>query len=401
MKKNVAEQKKLNKAFLLAVSSKNFEQAEKLLKQGADVNAKDVNGCTALLYISQVGTWNEVEFLLKRGADISATDNDKRTIAHYAASNKNADTFHHVAMDSSVWMGAHDRKNRVPMWYAIEAGLPQNVQTCLFYGEPQLEEFDITGTTLMTLAAQKPERFNILKMLIPYAEKSFESRDNSLNTLLHVAVEHKNEKLIDFLLENNVNVNARNFHGQTPLIIAASNGDEKTMKKLLKAGGDLQLVDNNGEGVVMYAVYGNHCHLIEFLKQAGANFNQENKDGLYPLTVAAKIGQYQMVNSLHQNGADINALNYEGLTISEKYNALTHNDLDEVLKKNRVYIYISPIKVREKELLIPIEKLNQDQVDIEHEKKQNEKNSTLSAFPRVREEESENQLVRLPNYSNE
>ena len=50
-----------------------------LLEQGADVNAKDNDGFTALMFAARDGQTDTVPALLAKGADVNAKDNDGRT----------------------------------------------------------------------------------------------------------------------------------------------------------------------------------------------------------------------------------------------------------------------------------------------------------------------------------
>jgi len=58
-----------------------------LLESGANINAKDKNGQTALHYASAANNHETFNFLLKRGADFEAKDNDGKTALHFAESN--------------------------------------------------------------------------------------------------------------------------------------------------------------------------------------------------------------------------------------------------------------------------------------------------------------------------
>lgn len=56
-----------------------------LLDRGADVNAKDENGWTPLLWASYWGTTNQVEILLENGADVNAKTSEGSTALHWAS----------------------------------------------------------------------------------------------------------------------------------------------------------------------------------------------------------------------------------------------------------------------------------------------------------------------------
>eukprot|EP00980_Cylindrotheca_fusiformis_P004178 scaffold909_cov135-Cylindrotheca_fusiformis.AAC.35 len=56
-----------------------------LLKNGADMEAKDTSGCTPLLIAAQYGQVGVVAYLLKNGANIKAVDSSRDSALHWAA----------------------------------------------------------------------------------------------------------------------------------------------------------------------------------------------------------------------------------------------------------------------------------------------------------------------------
>ncbi|XP_062499580.1 ankyrin homolog isoform X2 [Corticium candelabrum] len=66
--------KRLNDRLLRAVLSESRDEVESLLNQGAEVDACDECGWTALIEACRNGSKSLVELLLSRGADINRTD---------------------------------------------------------------------------------------------------------------------------------------------------------------------------------------------------------------------------------------------------------------------------------------------------------------------------------------
>ena len=58
--------------------------AEVLLKNGADVNAKNKDGDTPLHHAARNSNYNTVEVLLKNGADVNAKNKNGDTPLHWA-----------------------------------------------------------------------------------------------------------------------------------------------------------------------------------------------------------------------------------------------------------------------------------------------------------------------------
>ena len=73
------EKEKLNAQLIKAAENGNKAEVERLLKAGADVDAKDNNGRTALMYASASGYEGIVKILIENKADVNAKDNNGMT----------------------------------------------------------------------------------------------------------------------------------------------------------------------------------------------------------------------------------------------------------------------------------------------------------------------------------
>jgi ankyrin repeat protein len=57
-----------------AVRSGSIEKAKKLIEDGYDVNSKDREGFTALMFSAEMGNLELVKYLVTHGADVNATN---------------------------------------------------------------------------------------------------------------------------------------------------------------------------------------------------------------------------------------------------------------------------------------------------------------------------------------
>lgn len=55
-----------------------------LIREGADIDAKNNNGETALMYAAKRGCLSTLAWLLERGADVTAKDKDGKTAIDWA-----------------------------------------------------------------------------------------------------------------------------------------------------------------------------------------------------------------------------------------------------------------------------------------------------------------------------
>ena len=81
----------MGSALMAAVMSGNLVLIDKLISLKADLNLKDIQGKTALIYAVFFNKNDIVKSLLKAGADKKIADNEGRAALDYANFNKNTE----------------------------------------------------------------------------------------------------------------------------------------------------------------------------------------------------------------------------------------------------------------------------------------------------------------------
>ena len=71
-------------ALMLASYNGEFEVVKYLVESGANINAKDNDGRTALMLASLNGKFEVVEYLIEKGANVNAENNDGLTASDFA-----------------------------------------------------------------------------------------------------------------------------------------------------------------------------------------------------------------------------------------------------------------------------------------------------------------------------
>ena len=91
------------------------------------------------------------------------------------------------------------------------------------------------------------------------------------STALHCCITHGQDACLSALVAAGANINAVDSTGNTPLILAAKNARRcaSSMKKLVDAGCDLEMADNERRTALHYACY--RAVGVEMLLSAGAN----------------------------------------------------------------------------------------------------------------------------------
>jgi hypothetical protein len=132
-----------------------------------------------------------------------------------------------------------------------------------------------------------------------------EEKDSLGQTPLIVAVNHNKLEIAELLLANGANVNARDSHMHTPLMVALGiYNHDKMVRLLLAKGADVNLADDSGMTPIAYSVRQGQMEDVKVLLANDANVNVVT--GSSPLNLAILAHRIEMVELLLANGADVN-----------------------------------------------------------------------------------------------
>ena len=172
------KKERLNRDLINAVSKGNIKEADKLLKQGADVNFQEPDGGTPLH--KAVSHPEMIRFLFGKGAKVDAVDAEHAQPIHCAAFRG---CFESVKL--LVEAGA-DCKAKGP-----GGDVPLYLACCM-------DDF-----------TKKSDRGGLVKYLLGKGVK-VDAPDNMLNTPLSVAVENSSYEVVEMLVKAGADVNAKN-----------------------------------------------------------------------------------------------------------------------------------------------------------------------------------------------
>ncbi|KAK8123111.1 hypothetical protein PG984_011781 [Apiospora sp. TS-2023a] len=125
-------------------------------------------------------------------------------------------------------------------------------------------------------------------------------------------------EMVKFLIRCGANVNAADYKGDTPLIIASRVFSTLMVRDLLEAGANVESRNRQGE-TPLTASFGHYSmSLAEILLEAGANVNAANSKGETPLLKALQepreVQALQVVKFLLEKGANVHAADNDGET---------------------------------------------------------------------------------------
>ncbi|XP_073454524.1 histone-lysine N-methyltransferase EHMT2 isoform X2 [Aquarana catesbeiana] len=154
------------------------------------------------------------------------------------------------------------------------------------------------------------------------------------STCLHHAAKSGNQELLSFLLATGqVNVNAQDNGGWTPIIWAAEHKHIDVIRTLLTRGADVTLQDNEKNICLHWASFTGSAEIAEVLLNAQCDIHAVNFHGDTPLHISAREGFIHCVNLFLSRGADTEVRNNEGDTPCDL--TLEHTDVWYALQLNR------------------------------------------------------------------
>jgi ankyrin repeat protein len=134
-------------------------------------------------------------------------------------------------------------------------------------------------------------------------------------TALHWAAYRNNHAMAAQLIRSGANVRASNRYGVQALSIACLNGSALLVDLLLTAGADPNTVSSKGETVLMTAARTGNADVVKRLLDAGADVNaQETWRGQTALMWAAAEGHTKVAEMLVARGASVGTVSKGGFT---------------------------------------------------------------------------------------
>jgi ankyrin repeat protein len=131
--------------------------------------------------------------------------------------------------------------------------------------------------------------------------------DENGETPLTLAAANGNLNIARLLIAARTNVNAARWTGDTPLMIAAQAGNPELVKLLLDSGAEVNVAESRmGQTALMWAAAEGNAGAVKILIEHGADVMATSKTGFRPILFAAQSGDVATVKALVTAKADPN-----------------------------------------------------------------------------------------------
>ncbi len=202
---------------------------------GADVNAKNRDGQTVLIWAAKNECTEIVELLIQKGADVNAKDKENWTALMLVIRNGNMEITK-LLIENNADVHAKTNGN----WTAL-------------------------------MLASRYGNTEITKLLIENGA-DVHARNNIGDTALIVASTRGHKEAVKILIKKGADINnARNMDGWTALIMTVREGHTKVAKLLIENGANVNTMDNYDETALIHAIRYGQTETAELLIQKGAD----------------------------------------------------------------------------------------------------------------------------------
>ena len=132
--------------------------------------------------------------------------------------------------------------------------------------------------------------------------------------------------VVQLLLDEGAEVDAKGNDGRAALFAAFQNGHLEVVQALLAKGADIDAQMNNGATALIVASQNGHLEVVQALLAKGADVNVKMSDGRTALILASYAGHLKVVQALLTKGADVNAKANNGWTALDAARSVRHDE---------------------------------------------------------------------------
>jgi len=237
------------------------DQLVSLLEHGADVNAAQGDGMTALHWAVTNQDVDEARSLIYAGANVHATTRLNAVTPLWLAAQTGDAVMVYTLLDNKAAADAANGDGVTPLMIASASGNPDVVHILIERGaNPNAAEKTYGQTPLMFAAAANEA--DVIPVLVEKgADVSMATKVRTSSasepmgglSALHYAVRQGNIEAVDALLARGADINQPSADNTTPLMLATINGQFDLATHLLERGADATIATAAG-GTPLYRV---------------------------------------------------------------------------------------------------------------------------------------------------
>lgn len=319
-----------------AAKAGHIELLKILIEAGANVHTV-ANSTSAHLMAAASGKYEAIKILLKAGANIFYIPPHQRSILHQAAENNHTECMR-ILLAAGADPNAEDSRGDTPLHYAAVRGNASGVSMLIENGA-NIERRNKREQTPLILAAMKGHADCVAALIANDAY--METATPNGNTPMHYAAKNNHGRVLEVMIKAGADMTIPNYEGETPMDVVQKKNNVQVQKitalAILELRGihevtpellretalkeDMELlslllqtgVHVPSALVIETARIGKEYALTSLLR-AGGDPQAKNEQGNTALHIAAAAGKEQTVKVLINHHARIAYRNNKGKT---------------------------------------------------------------------------------------
>jgi ankyrin repeat protein len=255
-------------------------------------------GETQLILAAKEGDIRRVELLMEMGADINAADDNGQSALMWAAAHRFLDRSEMVTLLIRLGADVHlrDKSGQTARGLALRNGNQRIADLLVELGAPILPEDESMEAAMQEALVTR--NVEIAAYLIKRNRNIIDVQNADGQTALMNAASDGDVVWTETLLGFGADVNRTDHDGRTPLMYAVESGNADVVERLVQQGVDWNRTDRDGRTPLMYAVESGNADVVERLIKQDVDLNRTDRDGRTPLIYAAESGNADTVERL-------------------------------------------------------------------------------------------------------
>ncbi|KAH8263555.1 hypothetical protein KR044_010530 [Drosophila immigrans] len=278
----------------------------------------DMNtGMTPLMYATKDNKTAIMDRMIELGADVGARNNDNYNVLHIAAMYSREDVVKLLLTKRGVdpfSTGGSRSQTAVHLVSSRQTGTATNILRALLAaaGKDIRLKPDGRGKIPLLLSVESGNQSMCRELLAAQTADQLKATTANGDTALHLAARRRDVDMVRILVDYGTNVDTQNGEGQTPLHIAAAEGDEALLKYFYGVRASASIADNQRTPMHLAAENG-HAHVIEILADKfKASIFERTKDGSTLMHIASLNGHAECATMLFKKGVYLHMPNKDG-----------------------------------------------------------------------------------------
>jgi ankyrin repeat protein len=230
-----------NTALLLAATTARSKLVKELIEMGANINHQNLIGSTAILQAASADRGKNVAILLEAGAEFNVRNNKGLTPITAAAFNGDEASFQ-LLLDNGANPDDMDNSQKTAIVYASAKGFVSIVRKLLDTGININQRYGNDLTVLMWSAGYSND--------VPPKD----------------AV-----KMVQLLLDHSAAIDLQDNRGWSAMMTAANMGHTAVVEMLIKTGADVHITSKDNKTAAILARAGGYLETLSVLNAVGAN----------------------------------------------------------------------------------------------------------------------------------